>query len=121
MDQIIISDEKINSFSRGKNDNEESSIIYRDKGSLHTIVLSQCAENYDSLHTQSSHKCVAERNVLDFSITFFTSGVPTKIIFEKKTYTNLRGNKLLSGTRERRFHKLIALINDCGFTTYDLS
>ena len=121
MDERVISDDKIIHFNVGKNDNEESSIIYRDNGSLHTIVLNQCAENYHTLNAQSSHRCVAERNILDFSITFFTAGVPTKIIFDKKAYTNFRGNRLLSGTRERRFHKLIALINDCGFTTYDLS
>ena len=120
MTEIIISDEKKIHFNVGKNDNEESSIIYQDNGSLHSIVLNQCAENYHSLHEQSS-RCVAKRNILDFSITFFTSGLPTKIIFEKKSYTNFRGHKLLNGTREKRFHKLVTLINDCGFSTYDLS
>ncbi len=120
MNEIVITDENLFHFNVGKNDNEESSIIYRDNGSFHTILLDRCAKNYHSLHAQSS-RCVAERNILDFTITFFTSGIPTKIIFKKKYYTNLRYKKLLSGTREKRFHKLVALINECGFTTFDLS
>lgn len=116
MNEIIVSDDKLLHFNTGHRDsNTESSLIYQKDGELHTIVLNQCAKNYRFLHAGTSD-CVAERNTAEFTITFYTSGLLTKIVFKKRFYLNLWQNKLLRGNRTKRFQRLTDLIYKCGFT-----
>lgn len=120
MNEIIISDNYLRHINIGDAINKESSLIYYKNGKGHTIDLAICAENYYSLHSGLG-LCVAERNILDHTITFYTSGIQTKICFTKRFCFNFLHNKLLSGSRDKRFHTLVKLINNCGYTTYDLS
>lgn len=120
MNEIVIPDSSIIHFNIGNTVGKESSLIYYNNGKFHTIDLARCAENYHSLHSDSS-LCVAERNILDYTITFFTAGYITKITFKKRFCYNFLHNKLLSGSRDKRFHELVKLINKCGYTTYDLT
>ncbi len=120
MNEIVIPDNYLWHFNIGDAINKESSLIYYKNGKRQTIDLARCAENYHTIHS-GSNLCVAERNILDYSITFYTSGILTKICFTKRFCFNFLNNKLLSGSRNKRFHTLIKLINNCGYTTYDLS
>ncbi|MDE7168006.1 MAG: hypothetical protein K2O28_04075 [Clostridia bacterium] len=120
MAEIVIPDNHLSHINMGDTINKESSLIYESNGEIHTIDLARCAEDYHFLHS-NSRKCVAETNILDYSITFYTSGVITKISFKKRIYFNFQHRKLLSGSRVKRFHELVKLINKCGYTTYDLT
>lgn len=120
MQEIIITDDKLTHFNIGNaNGNTESSLLYKSNGEFHTICLDQRAKNYQSIHMAAS-TCVAERDVTNFTITFYTSGLPTKIFFKKKIYFNIWHYKLLSGNRVERFNALTTLINECGYALYDL-
>ena len=118
MNEIVISDNCLMHFNIGDTVNKESSLIYYSNGKGHTIDLACCAENYHSLHSGSG-LCVAERNIVDHTITFYTSGMVTKIVFPKRFYFNFSGKKLLGGSRDKRFNTLVKLITKCGYTTYD--
>ena len=120
MNEIVISDAQIEHFNIGKKDNEESSIVYKYKDGLHWINLSECAMNFQALHPKAN-RCVAERDITNFSFTFFTSGIFTKIVFKKRFLTGLFNDKLLKGSRAQRFHAFSKMIDSCGYTTYDLS
>ena len=120
MNEIVISDNCLRHFNIGDTINKESSLIYYDHGQPHIIDMAKCAENYYSLHSGSG-LCVAERNIVDQTITFYTCGMVAKVCFTKRFYFNFLQNKLLSSNRNKRFHRRIELINLCGYTTYDMS
>ena len=120
--EIIITDDKLIHFNFGRRDNEEKSLIYKDSnGILRSIVFDVCASNYQKYKPNSSGNCIAERNVQDFSFTFYTSGILTKVSFKKRYYSNFGYDKLLSGSRINRFEKLRKMIEETKYTTYDLS
>ncbi len=122
MDFIIIPDTAIDAFNVGKRDNEASSILFRDaKGRSHEIYFETCAMNYTAEHTNSSGKCVGERNISEGYFIFYTSGIKTKIIFKKRHVRDLFHSHILRGSRTDRFHALNNLIQKTLYTTYDLS
>ena len=122
MEYIVIPDTAIWAVNRGKQENESSTIVYRDeKGELHSIDFDVCATNYKAEHESSSGNCIGERKIDEYSFVFYTSGIKTKIVFEKMYVGNLFRYHLLSGLKANRFLQLQKLIGETRYTTYDLS
>ena len=85
MDFITVFDTDIFFVNGGKKENEDPSIIYKDKvGNLHEINFYTCALNYKKEHAQSSNDCIGERNITEYCFIFYTSGIKTKIAFKKQ-------------------------------------
>ncbi len=122
MEYIVIPDTAIWAVNRGKQENESSNIIYRDKsGRGHSIDFDVCATNYKAEHESSSGNCIGERKFDEYYFIFYTSGIKTKIVFKKMRVGNLFRYHLLSGSKANRFLKLQKLIGETRYTTYDLS
>ena len=122
MEYIIIPDTAIIAVNRGKQENQSSNIVYRDKnGELHSIDFETCAVNYMAEHTNSSGKCIGERKQDECYFIFYTSGVKTKVVFEKMYVGNILRHHCLSGSKSFRFRALWSLITQTQYTTYDLS
>lgn len=84
MEYIVIPDTAIVAVNRGKQENESSSIVYRDKnGDLHSIDFETCAVNFEAEHKTSSGHCIGERKMDEWCFILFTSGIKTKIVFKK--------------------------------------
>lgn len=80
------------------------------------IRLEECAKNYAREHSIQMSRCVAERDITHLSFTFYT--IPkTRIAFKPHTLKGLIGKK--SGIS--RFIELQELINQCGYSSYDIS
>ena len=122
MKYIVIPDTAIWSVNRGKQENESSNIIYRDKsGRGHYIDFDVCATNFKAEHGTSSGNCIGERKIDEYCFVFYTSGIKTKIVFKKMCVGNLFRYHRLSGSKATRFLALQNLINETRYTTYDLS
>ncbi|MBR5786897.1 MAG: hypothetical protein IKY41_09410 [Clostridia bacterium] len=122
MKYIIIPDTAIWSVNRGKQENESSNIIYRDKsGRGHYIDFDVCATNFKAEHGISSGNCIGERKMDEYYFVFYTSGIKTKIVFKKMYVGNLFRYHRLSGSKATRFLALQNLIKETRYTTYDLS
>ena len=82
------------------------------------IDFSACAKNFKEANPQSSGKCVREREITDWSFTFYTDPKPIMIKF-------LPRNKLIEffspNDTLKRFHSLQNKITAFGYTTYDLT
>ena len=128
-DQIFreIYDHQIVAVNRRKADNVENSIIFRDDGGRgHTIDLETCAQNYMIEHPGRSANCVGERNIDERYFVLYTSGIKTKIIFDKKyVFQTCSGDaykfKLLTGERINRFQRFQTYLNETRYITLDLS
>lgn len=120
MNEITITDDMLRHCNTGNADNIENSLIYKLNGEDHYIVLQRCAENYFLLKGGTG-RCVAERNIGEYTFIFYTPGLMTKIKFKKRTVFNFSKRRLLRGNRSKRFHALQKLLIECGFTSYDLS
>ena len=122
MEYIVIPDTAIKAVNLGKQENESSNIVYRDKsGRLHSIDFETCADNYIAEHPTSSGKCIGERKQDECYFIFYTSGIKTKVVFDKMYVGNILRHHLLSGSKLFRFLALWNLINKTKYTTYDLS
>ena len=122
MKYIVIPDTAIWAVNRGKQENESSNIIYRDKsGREHSIDFDVCATNFKAEHGTSSGNCIGERKIDEYCFIFYTSGIKTKIVFKKMYVGNLFRYHRLSGSKATRFLALQNLINETRYTTYDLS
>lgn len=122
VDFIVISDTAGFAVNRGKRDNESGNIVYRDKkGEFHSVDFNACASNYKSQHESSSGNCIGERKADEWYFIFYTSGIKTKVVFEKAYVSNLFKHHCLSGSKSSRFITLQNLINETRYTTYDLS
>lgn len=120
--ECIISDTSIIAVNRGRKSNEASSIIYRDgNGELHTIDFETCANNYKAEHSNASQHCIGERKIDESYFLFYTSGIKTKIVFDKIYVSNLLRHHFLSGKKNLRFLGLQYYINQTRYTTLDLS
>ena len=122
MKYIVIPDTAIWSVNRGKQENESSNIIYRDKsGRGHYIDFDVCATNFKAEHGISSGNCIGERKMDEYYFVFYTSGIKTKIVFKKMYVGNLFRYHRLNGSKATRFLALQNLIKETRYTTYDLS
>ena len=122
MEYVVIPDTAIIAVNRGKQENQSSNIVYRDKnGELHSIDFETCAVNYLAEHSNSSGKCIGERKQDECYFVFYTSGIKTKVVFEKMYVGNILRHHLLSGSKDFRFLALWNLINKTKYITYDLS
>ena len=122
MEFIVIPDTAIRAVNRGKQENESSNIVYRDKkGKLHSIDFDVCATNYKLEHESELDNCVGKRKIDENYFIFHTSGIKTKIVFKRMFVGNLFQYHLLIGSRVNRFLKLQKLINETRYTTLDLS
>ena len=122
MEYIVIPDTAIRAVNRGKQENEASSIVYRDEnGELHSIDFDVCATNYKAEHESSSGNCIGERKIDEYYFVFYTSGIKTKIVFKKMYVGNLFRYHRLNGSKANRFLQLQKLISETRYTTYDLS
>ena len=122
MEYIVIPDTAIWAVNRGKQENEVSSIVYRDEnGELHSIDFDVCATNYKAEHESSSGNCIGERKMDKYCVVFYTSGIKTKIVFKKMHVSNLFHYHLLSGSKANRFLALQNLIKETRYTTFNLS
>ena len=84
MEYIVVPDTSVIAVNRGKRGNESSSIVYRDaNGKLHSIDFETCAVNYMAEHANSSGNCIGDRKIGEYYFAFYTSGIKTKIVFEK--------------------------------------
>lgn len=99
----------------------DGGILYRSSGGeLHTIDFETCARNYQAAHPNASTRCVGEQNMDDGCFVFCTSGVKTRIVFEKQ-YVFRFFHRFLSGGRNARFLALQHHISQAGYSTRDLS
>ena len=122
MEYIVIPDTAIWAVNRGKQENESSNIIYRDKsGRGHSIDFDVCATNFRAEHEASSGNCIGERKMDEYYFVFYTSGVKTKIVFKKMHIGNVFRYHRLSGSKATRFLELQKLIDETRYTTHDLS
>ena len=122
MEYIIVPDTAIIAINRGIKSNEASSLIYRnDNGELHIIDFEACANNYKAEHSNASQYCIGERKMDENYFLFYTSGIKTKIIFDKMYVGNLFRHHFLSGKKNARFLGLQHHINQTRYTTLDLS
>jgi len=122
MEYIVIPDTAIVAVNRGKQENESSNIVYLDKYAIaHTIDFDTCSANFKKEHPASSGSCIGERNVAEHYFLFYTSGIKTKVVFQKKRVYNFFHNHRLCGSKTARFLSLQKLINQTRFSTYDLS
>ena len=122
MEYIVIPDTAIWAVNRGKQENESSNIVYYDKSGIgHSIDFEACATNYKAEHESSSGNCIGERKMDECYFVFYTSGIKTKVVFEKMHVGNIFRYHLLSGSKAFRFLALHNLINETRYTTYDLS
>ena len=122
MEYIVIPDTAIQAVNRGKQENESSNIVYRDeKGELHSIDFDVCATNYKIEHKSESENWIGKRYLDEYYFIFYTSGIKTKIVFEKMYVGNIFRHHLLSGSKGFRFLALHNMINKTRYTTYDLS
>ena len=122
MEYIVIPDTAIRAVNRGKQENESSNIVYRDKnGELHSIDFETCAVNYLAEHSNSSGKCIGERKQDECYFVFYTSGIKTKVVFKKLYAGNMLCYHRLTGSKTARFLALQNLINETKYATYDLS
>lgn len=120
--RIIITDDKLIHLNPGRlDDNNEAALFYKAFGrTLHKIDFEICAANYKGSHPLAE-ACVAETNAIDFSFTFYTSGLLVKVLFKKKFVFDHFRKRLLRGGRAERFEMLRHMVNASGYTTYDLS
>ena len=122
MEYVVIPDTVIIAVNRGKQENESSNIVYRDKnGKLHSIDFDVCATNFKIEQEYSLGNCIGERKMDEYYFVFYTSGIKTKVIFKKIYVFNITHYHILGGSRRSRFHALQKLINETKYTTYDLS
>ncbi len=122
MDYIIVSDTSIVAVNRGVKDNEASGIVYRNSDrELHIIDFETCARNYKAEHGNASQCCVGERKIDESYFVFYTSGIKTKIVFDKMYVSNFFRHHLLSGNKNFRFLDLQFRLNQTRYTTLDLS
>ena len=122
MEYIEIPDTAIWAVNRGKQENDSSNIVYRDeKDELHSIDFDVCATNFKAEHESSSGNCIGERKMDECYFVFYTSGIKTKIVFEKMHVGNTFRYHRLSGSKAKRFLELQKLIEETKYTTYDLS
>ena len=121
MEYIIVSDTSVVAVNRGAKDNESSGIVYRYNGELHTIDFETCANNYQAEHNDASRYCIGERKIDEGYFIFYTSGIKTKIVFDKIYVSNLLRHHFLSGRNNFRFLGLQYYINQTRYTTLDLS
>ena len=122
MEYIIVSDASIIAVNRGTKSNEASSIIYRNgNGELHTIDFETCANNYKAEHSNASQYCIGERKMDESYFLFYTSGIKTKIVFDKMYVSNFFRHHLFSGNKNSRFLGLQNYLNQTKYTTCDLS
>lgn len=122
MDYFTIPDTAVFAVNRGKRENEASSLVYRDKdGRIHSIDFETCAVNFKAEHGTASGNCIGERKMDEGYFIFYTSGIKTKIVFEKIHVGNVPRCHLLSGSKAFRFRTLHNLISETRYTTYDLS
>lgn len=121
MEYIIVRDTSIVAVNRGTKDNESSSIVYRNNGELHTIDLETCANNYQVEHNGATRYCIGERKMDESYFIFYTSGIKTKIVFDKMYVCNLFSHHLLSGNKNFRFLGLQNYLNQTKYTSRDLS
>lgn len=122
MEYVVIPDTAIVAVNCGRQENEASSIIYRDKrDKWYTIDFETCALNYKAEHKKSSGMCIGERKMDECYFVFYTSGIKTKVVFEKMYVGNLFHRRRLYGDKATRFLELWNLINKTNYTTYDLS
>ncbi len=88
-----------------------------DLGELGFIDFQECTNNFNQVNNVAD-KCVGERDILDYSFTFYTSPKPTMIKFMPK-------NKLLEffskENTSSRFHKLQKQIVQYGYSSYDMT
>lgn len=124
---LIIFDHQIVAVNRRRAENEENSVVYRSAdGSCHVIDLERCARNYANANPGRSANCVGERNIEGRYFILYTSGIKTKIVFDKKFVFQTRSGdgrkfKLLTGERTARFHQFQAYLNETRYVTLDLS
>ena len=115
IDSFIIADDKIDKIN-------SSNILYKSKDvKLHEINFEECSKKFKAEHLCLSCNCVAERNVIDFSFTFYTLEYKTKILFKKIFIFDIFKTKYLRGKRIDRFRHLQLLIQKYGYTSYDVS
>ena len=122
MEYVVIPDTAIRAVNRGKQENESSNIVYRDKsGRLHSIDFDACSIYYKAEHKDSFGNCIGERKADENYFVFYTSGIKSKVVFKKLYVGNMLCYHRLTGSKTARFLALQNLINETKYATYDLS
>ena len=104
MEYVVIPDTAIIAVNRGKQENQSSNIVYRDKnGELHSIDFETCAVNFKEEHGNASGVCIGERKIDECYFIFYTSGIKTKVVFTHKYVSNIFRYHLLRGSKTHRF------------------
>lgn len=80
------------------------------------ISFNECAKNYAIENTLKASKCVAIRDITKLTFTFYTTP-KTKVIFKKHFLKDIFYGK----TATSKFLDLQRIINQLGYTSYDIS
>lgn len=88
-------------------------IALRNGGS---IDFAECSETFRIIRSIEGSKCVGERDISDFSFTFYTCPKPTMIKFiEKNAFIEFFSKR----NARQRFYELQKIIIEFGYKTYD--
>lgn len=118
----VIKDTDICAFDFKGPENDHSVFYYRDSsGEVHAAHLDACLKNYGKMNPNASPSCAGERDITGPFFVFYTDEGKLKVIFKAPFILRPFRKTLLSGLKTARFHRLQALINGAGYTTYDLS
>ena len=80
------------------------------------ICFEECAKNFASENSLGTSKCVAVRDITKLIFIFY-SNPKTTIVFKKHSLKNIFSGK----SAVSQFLELQKMINQYGYTTYDLS
>lgn len=80
------------------------------------IRFEECAKNYADENSLKNSKCVATRDITKLTFTFYTSP-KIDVVFKRRFFKDLFSGK----SAVRKFLNLQKAINQCGYTSYDLS
>ena len=93
-----------------------SGIAIRNGGSVSRIHFDECAKNYVAENDLEKSRCVATGDAMTLSFVFYTD-TKTKLIFKKLFWRDL----FLGRSAVGRLMDSQKRINQCGYTTYNLS
>jgi len=80
-------------------------------GRKHFLDFNECCKNLKKKYPSASENCVGERNILDYSFSFYTDKIKKKVVFFS----------LFKFKKRKLFLQFQKKISDFGFKTFDLS
>ena len=94
----------------------QNGITLESQGKKIHICFDDCARTFATQHGTKFNKCVATRDIMTLSFTFYTQP-KTKVVFKRCFWKNfIKGNSAVN-----KFLELQKKIVEAGYSSYDLS